>query len=123
MPNYQFHHLHLISEDPGKVADFYEKLLGAKKMRVREHGVNLDLNGTKINIRSMREDPLVAGSPVKNGFEHYAIRTDNIQEAIAEMKANGITVLQEIDSPEPNIKIAYILAPGNVPIEIIEADH
>jgi hypothetical protein len=49
----------LISEEPGKVADFYEKLLGAKKVKVREHGANLDLNGTKVNIRSMREKPLV----------------------------------------------------------------
>lgn len=123
MPTYHFHHLHLISSEPAKVAEFYKKLLGAKEVRIREHGVNLDLNGTMINIRDMREEPLIPGCPIPNGFEHFALRTDNIEAAIAEMKANGITVLQEISSTDTGAKIAYILAPGNVPIEIVESNR
>ena len=123
MPSYYFHHLHLISGDPVKVADFYDKLLGAKKVRVRERGINLDLNGTMINVRDSRDEPLVPGCPIPSGFEHFALRTDNIQAAMAELRENGITVLQEITSPEPGTKIAYILAPGNVPIELIEVNR
>ncbi len=50
-PNYWYDHVHLISSDPVKTAEFYEKMFDARRVSVSELGagrvsVELDLNGS-----------------------------------------------------------------------------
>ena len=55
MPNYWFDHIHLISPDPLKTADLYEKMFGARRVGTRNLAdgrilVDLDLNGTMVLV-------------------------------------------------------------------------
>ena len=59
MPNYAYDHVHLISSDPVKAAEFYEKAFGAKRTNISTHAdgaisVMLSLTGTKLLIQSPR---------------------------------------------------------------------
>lgn len=125
MPNYWFDHVHVISPDPIKTAEFYEKLLGAKRGGVGKFpdgsiNVDLDLKGTTIKIRQPREKPLLpSASPAGCALEHFGVRTDNIETAVGELKTNGIKFVQEI-TQSPGLKASFFVAPGDVLIELSE---
>jgi lactoylglutathione lyase len=119
LPTYTFDHIHLISPDPEKTADFYEKVFGAKKS-IRDLGggrkaVAVDLNGTKILIRGKNE-----GEAEKPSLDHYGIRTDNLEKAVAELKNQGITFTMEIRQLRPDMKISFLRTPDGVSIELQE---
>ncbi len=118
MPNYWFDHLHLISPDPVKTAEFYEKMFGVRKV-IRTLGegrvlVELTLNGTTVLVSKPR------GDSAPFGLGHFGIRTDNLNKAAEELRAKGIRFTQDITEVTPGFKISFVLAPENVPIELQE---
>ena len=124
MPNYWFDHIHLISTDPHKTAEFYEKMFGAKKVGVREAtggriAVDLDLNGAKILIIQPKAEQMVP-SATQTGLEHFGLRTDNLEAAVTELKAEGVNFIQDITVSRPGVKISFFLAPENVLIELLQ---
>jgi len=48
--------------------------------------------------------------------------TDNVEEAVKELKANGVRILQDVNSPAPGVKLAYVLGAGDITIELLEKD-
>jgi catechol 2,3-dioxygenase-like lactoylglutathione lyase family enzyme len=119
MPSYWFDHIHLISPDPAKTADFYEKVFGAKKS-VRDLGggrqaVSVDLNGTKILIRGKNE-----GEAERPSLDHYGIRTDDLERAVADLKRQGVEFTMEIRQIRPDMKISFLRTPDGVSIELQE---
>ena len=126
MPDYWFHHLHLMSPDPVRTAEFYERMFGATRVSVREMGdgrqaVNLDLDGTVILVMSQKEGATVPGEP-QSGLEHFGLRTDDITGAVAELKANEVEIVQDVTElgRGGNLKIAFLRGPENVLIELVE---
>ena len=119
MPNYWFDHIHLMSPDPLKTAEFYEKTFGAKQVSKQERSdgrvsVKLDLNGTTILIAPARDDS------VQNGLDHFGIRTDDLNTAAEELKASGVNFTQDVREVRPGFKISFLVAPENVTIELQE---
>ncbi|MGA2527429.1 MAG: VOC family protein [Smithellaceae bacterium] len=127
MPNYAYDHVHLISSDPVKAAEFYEKAFGAKRTNISTHAdgaisVMLSLTGTKLLIQSPRtsDTRTLLDSPQKYfGLEHWGITTDNLDETVTNLKSMGVQLIQEI-TRFPGLSIAYIMAPDNVIVEIME---
>ena len=127
MPNYWYDHVHLISPDPVKTAEFYEKMFNAKRVGIREIGdgrigVDLDLNGSRVLVMSLRAQPESAPSSPEtgSGLEHFGIRTDNLEAAVAELKAKGVQFKEEIREARPGVKISFLWAPEDVLIELLE---
>ncbi len=124
MPNYWFDHVHLLSTNPLKTAKFYEQMFGAQTVGTQEltggrTRVHLDLNGTTILAMNPRVQPLISSAP-KTGLEHFGLRTDDLEAAVAELKAKGVEFVLEITEIQPGLKISYLLGPENVPIELQE---
>ncbi|MBN2239528.1 MAG: VOC family protein [Dehalococcoidales bacterium] len=118
MPNYWFDHVHLRSADTAKTAAFYEKMFGAKIVSSRDFGggnpmISLDLNGTSILIAP-------AEGEVENGLDHFGISTDNLEEAVKELKEQGVTFTQDIRVVSPTFKMSFLTATENVKIELQE---
>ncbi len=127
MASYGYDHVHLISPDPVKTAQFYEEMFGAKREIVRKMpdgrtSVVLDLNGSSILIVEAKPQPKpIQASPENNyGLEHFGLTTDNLEAAVAELKVKGVRFKQEITVPRPGIKIAFLWAPENVIIELVQ---
>jgi len=126
MPNYWFDHVHLISPDPLKTADFYEKTFGAKRDSLNELPdgrtlVSVTLDNASIKVTNPRPTPLVPNTlPNGCGLEHFGLGTDNLEEAVAELKANGMKCVQEIKAVSPNMKIAYFVSPEDILLELLE---
>ena len=124
MAKYRFDHVHVIAPDPMKTAEFYENVLQAKRRVVStspDGGIvlELDLEGTMMKIRGSRTKPLLPNSPI-TGIEHFGVQTDNIEEAVAELKSRGVQFLREVKESTPGVKSTFLIAPEGVLIELIE---
>ncbi len=142
MATYWYDHVHVMCPDPLKSAEFYEEMFGAKKESIREWpdgriSLTLDLNGSSILLGQPRVPPKSATtcregySPEDyNGLQHFGLKTDDIEEAMRELREKGVEIKQEITVPRPvtqkiipwnpAVKIAFIWAPDNVLIELTE---
>ena len=127
MPNYWYDHVHVISPDPLKTAQFYEGMFNAKRVGVSELGagrvsVELDLNGSRVLIKSgnVKTETAPGSSEPAHGLEHFGVRTDNLEAAVAELKAKGVQFKEEIRLARPGVKISFLWAPENVLIELME---
>ena len=126
MPKYWFDHVHLISQKPLVTADFYEKNFGAKRDGLAELPdgrtlVSVTLDGASIKVTSPRAKPLVPNTlPNGCGLEHFGLQTDNLEEAVSDLKANGIKCIQEITAISPTTKIAFFISPEDILIELLE---
>jgi catechol 2,3-dioxygenase-like lactoylglutathione lyase family enzyme len=126
MPEYKFFHVHLISQDPLKTADFYENVLGAKREAVRQTSdgstnVNLDLGGTKLFIRQPRPKPLQQlDSSTDCILEHIGLFTDDFDASVNDLKARGVNFVQEIKQL-PTHRVTFFIAPENVLVELMES--
>ena len=127
MPSYWYDHVHLISPDPVKTAEFYEKMFDAKRVSVGELGagrvmVELDLNGSRvlINTGNVRTGAVSGSSEPAHGLEHFGIRTDDLEAAVADLKAKGVQFKEEIREIRPGVKISFLWAPENVLVELLE---
>ena len=129
MPNYWYDHIHLVSPDPLKTAEFYEGMFNAKRISVTERGeglvgVELDLDGSRILVLNRTtERGMVPDSPPRFGIEHFGIKTDNLEAAVAELKAKGVKFRDEIREIQPGFKISFLWAPENVLIELMEVKN
>ena len=125
MPEYYFDHVHIISPDPQKTAEFYEKMLGAKKCGDRKLpdgriNVDIDLKGTAIKVAEPRAKPLLpTASSTRYGVEHWGLRTDNIEAAVSELQAKGVKFVQDI-TQIPGVKIAFFVTPDEELVELLE---
>ncbi|MBV8084676.1 MAG: VOC family protein [Chloroflexi bacterium] len=125
MPVFSYDHIHLRSRDPLATAKFYERMFDATIIESVQDGqprIDLDLNGLTIFIARVPADSNMPDKPVGQhlGLEHFGLRVDNLDETAAELKRRGATFATEPRQSRPGVKIAFIEAPENVQIEIIE---
>ena len=127
MPNYWHNHVHLVSPNALKTAEFYEEMFNAKRVNVREPAaghvsVELDLNGSRLLIKSgnVKTEAVSGSSEPTHGIEHFGITTDDIKTTVAELKSKGVKFRDEIREIRPGVKICFLWAPENVSIELLE---
>lgn len=128
MAQYMYDHVHLISPNPVKTAEFYEQAFGASRVAAGQYPgggsrVELHLEGTRLLIRTPVDPGGTAEDApgTRHGLEHFGIRTDDIEAAVADLKAKGVRFIQDISqSPATGSRIAFLMAPDNVMIELVQ---
>jgi len=126
MPVYSYDHIHLRSRDPLATAKFYERMFGAKVLEsVQSDGatrVDLDINGLTVFIARVPDSAEMADGPVGQhlGLDQCRLRVDNLDEAAAELRRRGAKFATEPRTIRPGVKIAFVEAPENVQIELLE---
>lgn len=126
MPDYWYDHIHLVSPDPAKTAQFYQNLFGAKltgtlQLEDGRTSVALDLNGSRVLVINLKDQPKSDSPPGAGyGIGHFGIRTDNLEAAVEDLKANGVKFTEEIRVARPGVKVSFLLGPENVLIELLE---
>lgn len=117
MPNYRFDHMHLYTKDPDATASWYETMLGAEVVRSNPGGkprVDLKLGGA--NIFLLQVDSVNTGM---NSLDHFGLLVDDVDAAIADLKAKGVEVTMEPNTIRPGTRISFIRSPEGVRIEIL----
>jgi len=127
MANYKYDHAHHISPDPEQAAAFYVNMFNAKiaSKGVAPDGtiaVAVDLAGANIFFKGRAERPTVQAPPAGTtyGLEHLGIVTDDLDTAVAELKAKGAKFVQDITNYRPGIRISFLEGPDNTIIELLE---
>ena len=111
------HHVHVKTRDPKKTMQFYVDHLGATLLadmgargyRVNLHGLQLNITGL---IDSQRREQ-------HYGIEHIAVDTDDYTGTLAQLRAKGVRILEELP-PNNGRRVCFLEAPDGVQIEVIE---
>ena len=128
MPTYTYDHIHLRTRDPQGMAEFFHHILDAKILEsVQSDGVartDLDIDGLRVFIAPVPADADMASSPREPhlGLDHFGFRVDNVDETVAELKRRGADIAVEPRTIRPGVRIAFVRAPDDVRIELLQRD-
>lgn len=126
MEAFTFNHIHLCSRDPVATAQYYHRMFGAKIIEsVQSDGkgrIDLDINGLAIYILRVPPESDMPDSPSGPhlGLDHFGFRVAKLDEVAAELKRRGAEFAVEPYTIRPGVRIAYIQAPENVRVELVE---
>ncbi len=132
MAKYTNNHTHLTSANSEKLLDFYTRVMGGKLDREFLLGSShkawdVNLGGLLIRISDwsnadefLKKEYARARGKHQFGLHHLAMTVDDMDEAYAELKANGAEFILPPKATSPTSKVAFIVAPENVLIELIE---
>jgi len=140
-PHHRFGHLHMLSEDPVAAGEWYKKHFGQtvrstdQKRMYRDIQIapsaSFNMDNVNVIIYPMEyaitskmpgwENRKTFESTKGHVVDHIGISVDNLEDAIAKLKAEGVKVTDEIRSlAGGKIKFAFIEGPDKLRIEIIE---
>jgi catechol 2,3-dioxygenase-like lactoylglutathione lyase family enzyme len=128
MPHFSYDHVHLVSADPVKAAEWYKKAFDAKTVAVGKYPdggdrVELTIEGSRILIRSQRDAKQSANDVPKSrrGLHVVHFKPEVLKAAVAYIKGKGIPFLEEPRLSLPSgHTVAFLMAPDNVMIELVE---
>jgi catechol 2,3-dioxygenase-like lactoylglutathione lyase family enzyme len=132
MVKYTNSHTHLTGANPEKLVDFYTRVMGGKIEREFLLGGShktwdVNLGGLLIRISDwsnadevFKEEYVRARGRHQFGIHHLAMTVDEMDKAYAELKANGAEFVLPPKATGPTSKVAFVVAPENVLIELIE---
>jgi len=127
---FRINHIHLKASDPEKTANWYvsafkfkivsdeTRVFGDRFIRCQSED-----GGMAVNISGARTgEKLGPGDAMPHeGLEHFGLDTDDIDAEIARLEGLGATKLEgPIVNPNGG-KIAFVKAPDNVRLELIQA--
>jgi len=127
MTKFNWDHVHLRSPDPEATAQWYHDNLGADIVKTPQPDgsmrIDLNLGGQKIFIaRATAGKVADAPSSPYMGLDHFGLTVADIKAAVAELKAKGVRFTMEPTQIRPGTQIAFLTAPENVSIELLQRD-
>lgn len=128
MPTYTYDHIHLRTRDPKRMVEYFHKMFDARVLEsVQSDGrprVDLDIDGLIVFIAPVAPDADISASPPDPylGLDHFGFRVDNVDETVAELKRRGAEIVDEPRTIRPGVRIAFVRAPDNVRIELLQRD-
>lgn len=131
MRNYRYDHIHLRSPDPDATARFFETMFGAEVKRdIYPPGtlypgqirIAMQVGGQKVLIAPPHPDEATAGAPSfpYYGLEHFGLTIDNLDDAVAELRAKGADIAIGPLTRNPGLRLAFIRGPEGLMIELVE---
>ena len=125
MAKFTWEHVHLRSPNPEETALWYQDKLGAEVIRTTmadgSNRIDLNLAGQKVFIA--QTEPGKAGEAPSSpylGLDHFGMTVTDLAEAVAELKDKGVQFTMEPKTIRPGVTIAFLTAPQNVSIELIQ---
>ena len=118
-------HIHLKTPDPEATARWYADMFGAEIVRTPQGSgpdrIDLNLSGQKVFLAPV--DPAKVGAAPTMpylGMDHFGVTVEDIDAAVAELKAKGVPFTMDPTTIRPGVRIAFLTAPQNVSIELIQ---
>ncbi len=123
-----FNHVHLKAPDPKKTADWYVEAFGFEIIgdTVRERGDRFirckTEDGVRFNISAARTDEEMGQGDANAhfGIEHFGIEVDDLDAELKRLESMGANVLEGPNASGTGSKIAFIAAPDDVRIEVMQ---
>lgn len=124
--NIVFDHVHLISEDPRSAAEWYADKLGGRIIGSAEFRgapqVIVAFEGATVIVRGQRTGEEAAAKPgLEWGTDHFGFSVKGDFDGFCDdLKKNGVTFNLDPVDFTPTVRIAFIDAPDNVSIELLQ---
>ena len=128
MPKYTYDHIHLRTKNPEEMAAYFEKIFDAKVIHsVQSDGfvrTDLDIDGLMVFVATVPEEENMDSSPRDPhlGLDHFGFRVENLEETVAELKERGAEMAREPRTIRPGVHVAFVRAPDDVRIELLQRD-
>ena len=131
MRDYRFDHIHLRSSDPETTARYFETMFNAEVTRgVHPPGtlypgqlrISFRLGGQKILIAPKHPDDPMTPAPrfPYYGVEHIGLTVDDVDAAVAELRAKGAEIAIGPLTRDPGTRLAFIRGPDAVMVELVQ---
>ncbi|OKS86237.1 SMU1112c/YaeR family gloxylase I-like metalloprotein [Mucilaginibacter polytrichastri] len=121
------HHVAIICTDYVKSKHFYTEVLGLKAVREvfrkerNSYKLDLEVGGLyQIELFSFPEPPPRLSRPEASGLRHLAFEVDDIEVAIAEVKAHGVETEPIRVDEFTGKRFTFMADPDGLPIEFYE---
>ena len=130
MISFKVDHIHLKAVDVEETAKWYVDKIGAKiTFEGKFKGSKVyyfDISGFNFIVFGQLEGEEGDNAPnqpslrTRFGTDHFGFAVDNMAETVADLRAKGVTILEEPWSPRPGLTISYIEGPDKATIELSE---
>lgn len=124
----RIHHIAIICSDYERSKRFYVEVLGlriiAENFRAERGSYKLDLeldDGTQIELFSFPDPPLRASYPEARGLRHLAFCVDNIDDAVAALRACNVACEATRIDQATGKRFTFFHDPDGLPLELYEA--
>jgi lactoylglutathione lyase len=121
-----FDHVHLVARDPRATAAWYVDKLGGRIVRSLDvkgaPQIYVEIGGFIVIVRGERPDEQAAArSGLAWGVDHFGIRVRGDFDAFCTgLREKGVTFSLEPTDFNPTTRIAFINAPDDVSIELLD---
>ena len=126
MPTYAYDHIHLRTRDPEAMAQYFHRMFDARIIEsVQSDGrprTDLDLDGLMIFIAPVAPEAAMEANPRDPhlGLDHFGLRVASVDQTVAELKRRGAEIVDEPRTIRPGVRIAFVRAPEDIRIELLE---
>jgi len=131
MPTYRYDHVHLRSADQDAMAAWFERMFGAEVIRATyaegtfypgKARVYLKLGGQTVLIAPSHHDEPTGAAPrfPYYGIEHIGLTVDDIDAAVADLRAKGAEIFVGPMDYSAGTRLAFIRGPEGVSVEIVQ---
>lgn len=123
----KIHHVAIICSDYKVSKDFYTRILGFNVIqeiyREERNSYKLDLavgNHSQIELFTFPNSPQRASYPEARGLRHLAFSTDNLDEMILHLNAEGVKTEPVRLDEFTGRRFTFFFDPDNLPLELYE---
>jgi lactoylglutathione lyase len=131
MRAYRYDHVHLRSPDPDATGRFFETMFGAEVTRSiyppgtlypGQMRVTMRLGGQTVLVAPPHpQDPTAPAPPFPHyGLEHFGLTVDNVDDAVAELRAKGAEIAIGPLTRSADLRLAFIRGPEGIMIELVQ---
>ena len=131
MCDYHYDHVHLRSSDPDATAQFFETMFGAEVTRgvypsgtlyPGQQRITMRLGGQTVLIAPPHPHEATAMAPPfpHYGLEHIGLTVDDVDAAVAELRAKGAEIAIGQLTRNPGLRLAFIRGPERIMIELVQ---
>ena len=127
MKTTKIHHVAIICSDYKRSKKFYTEVLGFQIIneifRSERNSYKLDLqvgDNSQIELFSFPSPPHRVTQPEACGLRHLAFEVDDIDEAVCELKSQGVEVESIRIDEITGKKFTFFQDPDNLPLEIYQ---
>lgn len=122
----QIHHVAIIASDYEKSKDFYVNKLELPLVREvyreqrRDYILTLLVGGVEVELFVMENPPQRVTNPEARGLRHLAFHVADIETAVAELNAKGISTEPIRIDPYTGTRMTFFRDPDDLPLELHE---
>ena len=131
MRDYRYDHVHLRATDPDAMGRFFETMFGAEVTRgVYPPGtlypgqmrVSMRVGGQKVLVAPAHPNDPTGPAPQfpYYGVEHIGLTVDDVDAAVAELRAKGAEIAIGPLTRNPGLRLAFVRGPDGVMVELVQ---